>query len=55
MNEDTGNVDQMTMFVYQCFNAGATVVPMRPVGNQTNEVVLDNVDPACDLGRCLDG
>ena len=46
MNEDTGNVDQMTMFVYQCFNAGATVVPMRPVGNQTNEVVLDNVSPS---------
>ena len=33
MNEDTGNVDQMTMFAYQCFNAGATVVPMRPVGH----------------------
>ena len=46
MNEDTGNVDQMTMFAYQCFNAGATVVPMRPVGNQTNEVVLDNVSPS---------
>lgn len=42
MNEDYGNVDQMTMFVYHCFNAGATVVPFRPVGNQTNEVVLDN-------------
>jgi len=45
MNEDTGNVDQMTMFVFYCFNAGATVVPMRPVGFQTNEVVLDNVSP----------
>jgi hypothetical protein len=42
MNEDYGNVDQMTHFAYYCFNAGATVVPMRPVGNQTNEVVLDN-------------
>jgi len=42
MNEDYGNVDQMTLFAYYCFNAGATVVPMRPVGNQTNEVVLDN-------------
>jgi hypothetical protein len=45
MNEDTGNVDQMTMFAYHCFNAGATVVPFRPVGNQTNQVVLDNDDP----------
>ncbi len=45
MNEDTGNVDQMTLFAYYCFNAGATVVPFRPVGNQTNEVVLDNDDP----------
>ncbi len=43
MNEDYGNLDQMTLFAYYCFNAGATVVPMRPVGHQTNEVVLDNV------------
>lgn len=45
MNEDYGNVDQMTLFVYYCFNAGATVVPLRPVGNQTNEVVVDNTSP----------
>jgi len=45
MVEDYGNVDQMSMFAYYCFNAGATVVAMRPIGNQTNEVVLDNVDP----------
>jgi hypothetical protein len=45
MNEDTGNADQMTLFAYYCFNAGATVVAMRPVGNQTSEVVLDNDDP----------
>ncbi|MDB6025348.1 MAG: hypothetical protein JWM68_1571, partial [Verrucomicrobiales bacterium] len=43
MNEDYGNMDQMTMFAYYCFNAGATVVTMRPVGHQTNQVVLDNV------------
>lgn len=43
--EDFGNLDQMTMFVFYCFNAGATVVPFRPVGYQTNEVVLDNDDP----------
>ncbi|MBA4149615.1 MAG: immunoglobulin domain-containing protein [Verrucomicrobia bacterium] len=45
MNEDYGNMDQMTLFAYYCFNAGATVVPIRPVGHQTNEVVLDNVSP----------
>jgi hypothetical protein len=46
INEDNGNLDQMTMFAYYCFNAGATVVPLRPVGHQTNEVVLDNVSAA---------
>ncbi len=46
MLEDYGNLDQMTMFAYYCFNAGATVVAMRPIGNQTNEVVLDNDDPS---------
>lgn len=45
MVEDYGNLDQMTLFVFYCFNAGATVVPFRPVGFQTNEVVLDNDDP----------
>lgn len=44
MCEDFGNVDQMNLFALYCFNAGATVVPMRPVGQQTNEVVLDNDD-----------
>jgi len=45
MNEDYGNLDQMTLFAFYCFNAGATVVPMRPIGHQTNEVVLDNTSP----------
>src|SRR3954464_12759215 len=45
MIEDLGNVDQMTMFVDYLFRAGATVVPLRPVGHQTNEVVIDNDDP----------
>lgn len=40
--EDYGNLDQMNMFVAYCFNAGATVVAFRPIGYQTNEVVLDN-------------
>src|SRR3954464_6633781 len=44
MIEDLGNVDQMAFFADYLFRAGATVVPLRPVGNQANEVVLDNDD-----------
>ncbi len=40
--EDFGNQDQLTFYVDHLFRAGATVVPMRPVGHQPNEVVLDN-------------
>lgn len=42
--EDLGNIDQLNMFVNYAFNAGATVVPFRPVGYQNNEVVIDNMD-----------
>jgi len=42
MNEDCGNIDQMNFFASYCFNAGAVVVPMRPLGHQNNEVILDN-------------
>lgn len=42
--EDMNNQDQLTFFVEQLWNAGATVVPLRPVGHQTNEIVLDNDD-----------
>jgi hypothetical protein len=45
MNEDYGNLDQLNFFAAYCFNAGAVVVSMRPLGQQTNEVVLDNDDP----------
>lgn len=45
MVEDLGNVDQMTFLADYLFRAGATVVPLRPVGHQTNEYVLDNDDP----------
>jgi len=45
MVEDYGNLDQMNFFAAYCFNAGATVVPFRPLGYQTNEVVLDNDSP----------
>ncbi len=46
MNEDYGNWDQLNFFAAYCFNAGAVVVSMRPLGQQTNEVVLDNASPA---------
>ena len=46
MNEDHGNIDQLNFFAMYCFNAGAVVVPCRPLGQQTNEVVLDNDDAA---------
>ena len=46
MNEDYGNLDQLNFFAMYCFNAGATVVSFRPLGHQTNEVVLDNDDAA---------
>ncbi len=45
--EDIGNIDQLNYFADYCFKAGATVVPFRPLGNQTNEVVLDNTNSAC--------
>ena len=44
MVEDLGNQDQMTVFADYAFNAGATVVPFRPVGHQPNEIILDNDD-----------
>lgn len=43
--EDFGNQDQMTIYADYLLRAGATVVPMRPVGRQVNEVVLDNDSP----------
>ena len=40
--EDFGNQDQLTYYAEYLLRAGATVVPMRPIGNQTREIVLDN-------------
>lgn len=45
MNEDYGNIDQINLFCQYAFNAGATVVPLRPVGWQPIEIVLDQDDP----------
>jgi hypothetical protein len=46
MNEDYGNLDQLNFFAQYCFNAGAIVASMRPIGQQTNEIVLDNTNTA---------
>lgn len=46
VSEDMGNKDQMSIYADYCFNAGATVVPFRPVGNQTNEVIVDDSSPS---------
>ena len=45
MIEDYGNIDQLNYFVKYLYNAGATVVPFRPVGYQNTEIVLDQDDP----------
>jgi len=56
MTEDHGNVDQLNYFVHYAFNAGATVVPFRPVGWQSTEIVLDNDDPGVTFaGSWSDG
>jgi hypothetical protein len=44
MVEDLGNQDQMTFYANYLWNAGATVVPLRPVGYQPNEYIIDNDD-----------
>jgi spore germination protein YaaH len=49
MVEDMGTLDQLNYFALQAWKAGATIVPMRPLGYQTNEVVIDNVDTASTL------
>jgi Fibronectin type III domain len=43
MIEDLGNQDQTTFLADYLFRAGATIVPLRPIGHQTNEIVLDNI------------
>jgi hypothetical protein len=43
--EDLGTYDQMNFLADYLFRAGATIVPLRPIGHQVNEVVLDNDSP----------
>lgn len=45
MVEDFGNQDQLRPYADYLLRAGATVVPLRPIGHQTNEAVLDNDSP----------
>ncbi|MEO5801933.1 MAG: immunoglobulin domain-containing protein [Verrucomicrobiota bacterium] len=45
MNEDYGNIDQLSFLAAYCFNAGATVVAFRPLNHQTNEAVLNQDSP----------
>jgi len=40
--EDFGNLDQMNLYADLCFRAGATIVPLRPLGYQHIERVIDN-------------
>lgn len=40
--EDMGNLDQMNLYADLCWRAGATIVPMRPIGFQHVERVIDN-------------
>jgi hypothetical protein len=40
--EDFGTQEQMSYYIDYLFRAGATIVPMRPVGRQINEVFVDN-------------
>lgn len=42
IEEAFGNQDQMSFYADYALRAGATVVPMRPVGRQINERVVDN-------------
>lgn len=44
MVEDFGNQDQLTVLADAAFRGGATVVPMRPVGHQPVERVLDQLN-----------
>lgn len=44
MIEDMGNHDQAAIMAEYLLNAGATVVPLRPIGHQRHEVVIDNDD-----------
>ena len=45
MIEDLGTYDQMTFLADYLFRSGATIAALRPIGHQTNEVVLDNDSP----------
>lgn len=43
--EDFGNLDQMNLYAEMVYRAGATVVPLRPLGFQRVERLVDNDSP----------
>ena len=47
--EDLNNADLIATLADRLWNAGATVVPLRPIGQQVNEVVLDNDDASVEF------
>ncbi len=47
--EDLGNADFHAFQADSLWRAGATVVPLRPIGDQTNEIILDNDDPGVEF------
>ena len=49
MAEDLGNKDQMDCFVDELWRAGATIIPLRPVGHQPREAVVDNTDDGVEF------
>ncbi|MEM1013316.1 MAG: hypothetical protein AAGI46_13985, partial [Planctomycetota bacterium] len=51
MVEDMGNQDQLQYYADYLWRSGATVVPLRPVGDQHNEVIVDNDDIAASPGE----
>lgn len=48
--EDLGNQEQMSLYADYLLRAGATVVPLRPIGHQLNEVIVDNDSPGVVFG-----
>jgi hypothetical protein len=53
--EDLTNHDFVTIQAEHLWNAGATIVPLRPIGHQTREFVVDNDDPGVSfLGSWFD-
>lgn len=56
MIEDLGNQQQMTHLARYLLRAGATIVPLRPIGQQSHEIILDNTSTEVEwVGNWSDG